>query len=173
MKVIYVHHAMRDKGNPPTQEDGITELGYKDAEVVGQILAEDQAKGVGIKAIYSSTFFRCLETARIINKIIQVPVLEEDRFNEFGSVHYAVKGLSDPNSKETWVQCQERIRSAIKDIVYKYDGDDAVVCVTSGVNIAPFISLAYGMPSREDVPFLNIPSCSPIIFDINKNMFEV
>ena len=40
MKIIYVHHAQRDKGNSSTQEDGITELGIKDAEIVAEILCK-------------------------------------------------------------------------------------------------------------------------------------
>ena len=40
MKIIYVHHAQRDKGNSSTQEDGITELGIKDAEIVAEILSK-------------------------------------------------------------------------------------------------------------------------------------
>lgn len=38
MKIIYVHHALREKGNPPTQNDNIHPLGYKDAEIVAELL---------------------------------------------------------------------------------------------------------------------------------------
>ena len=37
MKIFYVHHALRDMGNPPTQEDGLKELGIKDANIVADI----------------------------------------------------------------------------------------------------------------------------------------
>ena len=69
MKIIYVNHAQRDKGNSSTQEDGITELGIKDAEIVAEILCKLNEKQK-ITAIYSSPFFRCMETSRIINLAI-------------------------------------------------------------------------------------------------------
>jgi broad specificity phosphatase PhoE len=68
-------------------------------------------------------------------------------------------------------ECQKRIREAIKDIVFKYDDNDAVICVTSGVNITAFISLAFKIQPSEDFPFPWVPSCSPIAFDIDKSCF--
>ncbi len=163
---------MRDKGNPPTQDDGITELGRRDAGIVAELLQDAAKKDIKIKAIYTSNFYRCKETAKLVNKFIDVPVYEDNRLNEYGSVHKAVKGQKDDNAKETWIECQDRVRAAIKDIVNKYNDHDAVICVTSGVNIASFISLAYGLPSDENAPLIWVPSCSPIIFNIDKNKFE-
>lgn len=34
MDILYVHHGNRLKGNSPTQDDDLTELGYKDCEFV-------------------------------------------------------------------------------------------------------------------------------------------
>ena len=34
MKVIYCHHAHRNKSNPPSQNDDITKIGEKDADIV-------------------------------------------------------------------------------------------------------------------------------------------
>ena len=95
------------------------------------------------------------------------------RFNEFIAVHYAVKGVKGMEATETWAECQTRIQDAIKDIVNKYDEGnkkDAVICVTSGVNITGFINLAYGLSASEDKPFPMVPSCSPIGFEITKEM---
>ena len=81
MKIIYVHHAQRDKGNSSTQEDGITELGIKDAEIVAEILCKRNEKQK-ITAIYSSPFFRCMETSRIINlKIMFQFFMSQDSMN--------------------------------------------------------------------------------------------
>ena len=38
MKIIYLHHANRARGNPSTQADGITELGEKDAKLTAELL---------------------------------------------------------------------------------------------------------------------------------------
>ena len=40
MKIFYIHHALRDIGNPPTQEDGLKELGIKDANIVADIFED-------------------------------------------------------------------------------------------------------------------------------------
>lgn len=170
MRIIYVHHALRRMGDPPSQDDNIELLGEKDAEIVAELLKILSTKS-NFKAIYTSPFYRCAKTAEIINKYIQVPVFEEPRFNEFKSVFKVLKGDETLAKEETWLDCQMRIREAIKDIVNKYDEKDTVVCVTSGVNITAFISLAFKIKPSNDLPFPMVPSCSPIGFDIDKSCF--
>ena len=65
MKILYVHHGNRKLGNPPTQNDDLTEIGYKDCELVAELLNNKRVKD-NIKAIYTSNFFRCKKTAEII-----------------------------------------------------------------------------------------------------------
>ena len=161
MKIIYVHHGLRNRGNPPSDNDGLLDLGKKDAENVAEFLLIAKSKGQNIKAIYTSPYRRCKETADIINKHLQVEIIDEPRFNEFQG---AVSG-------ETWVECLERIQSGIYDIVKNYEESDTVVCVTSGVNISAFISLAYKIPISEKIPFPAVPSCSPIGFEIDEKCF--
>jgi len=170
MKIIYVHHALRQVGNPPTQDDKLQPLGIKDAKITAKLL-KNMSKKSNIKAIYTSPYFRCAKTAEIINKYLQVPIIEELRLNEFQNVFEAVEGGKPVVKKESWLQCQTRIREAIKDIVDKFDDNDAVVCVTSGVNITAFISLAFKLKPNESFPLPWVPSCSPIAFDINKSCF--
>lgn len=170
MKIIYVHHALRNKGNPPSQDDDIQPLGVKDAEIVAEIL-KLMSQNLNFKAIYTSPYFRCAKTAEIINKHTNVPIFEEPRFNEFNNVFNIIKNGKQSLKKESWLDCQRRIRDAIKDIVYKYEENDTVVCVTSGVNIAAFISLAFKIKPNKNLPFPMVPSCSPIGFDIDKSCF--
>lgn len=157
MKIIYVHHGNRKKGNPSTQDDGLTEIGYKDCEVVSELLNDEKLKK-NLKVIYTSPFFRCRKTAEIINKHINIDIINDDRLNEFGSI-----------DDEDWGQCQERIISLIDEIIDKYNDNDVVICVTSGVNIAGFIVKSFGLCPSLDTPFLGIPSCSPIVFDYKKD----
>ena len=171
MKIFYVHHALRDKGNPPNQEDGLKELGRIDADLVGQIFAEGK-KHFKISAIYSSPYYRCIETARIINKHLNVPIVEDERLNEYCGVHKAVNGESVEGETETWKDCQNRIQECLKDIINTHDESDMVLCVTSGVNITAFINVAYGLNSSDKRPFPWVPSCSPVGFEINKSHFE-
>lgn len=152
MKIIYCHHAERDKKG--SQLDGITRHGKKDAKLVGKMIAKHQK----VKAIYTSPYFRCKETARIINRSLGVPIIEDDRFNEFVG----------RDKKETWTDLQKRIIEALKDIIAKYNDEDTILCVTSGVNIAGFIDLQLGLQPSEDMAFLGVISCSPIIFQYKK-----
>ncbi len=171
MKVFYVHHALRNVGNQPSPEDGLKALGVKDAKNTAKLF-EDAFKKIKFKAIYTSPFFRCTETAKLINKYIKLPIIEDARFNEFFDVHYAVKHPLLPTKKESWEQCQTRIIEALEDIVNKYDDDDAVICVTSGVNITAFVCVAFGILPSNSNPFPLVPSCSPMGFDINKDSFK-
>ena len=154
MNIVYCHHAQR--AYTGSQDDDITDLGKKDAELVGEFMK----RMPNIKAIYTSTYFRCKETARIINKSLNVPIIEEDRFNEFVS----------KENKETWVDLQKRVIAGIKDIVNKYNDEDSIICVTSGVNIAGFLDWNLGLEPSENMPFLGVISCSPIIFKYNKKL---
>lgn len=160
MNIIYCHHALRDiKGNP-TQEDDITLLGEEDAKLVAKVL-ELGAKKEKFKAIYTSNFFRCEKTANIINKHLNLPIIKDFRLNEFGSI-----------KNETWIDLQNRVREVIKEIVFKFNDDETVVCVTSGVNVVAFMSLVFGLKPDEKAPFIGVPSCSPMIFKITKDMFN-
>ena len=170
MKIIYVHHALRQVGNPPSQDDKIQPLGLQDAEIVAELMKK-MSEYSNIKAIYTSPYFRCAKTAEIINKHINVPIYEDPRFNEFNKVFDIIEGNKTITKTESWIDCQIRIREAIKDIVFKYDDNDTVICVTSGVNITAFISLAFKIQPSENLPFPMVPSCSPIGFDIDKDCF--
>ena len=141
-------------GNPPTQDDDMSPVGYKDCELVAELFAG--AKGQ-VKAIYTSPFFRCKKTAEIINKNLNVEIIEDDRLNEFESA-----------TGESWVDLQNRVDACIEDILAKYDDKDMVICVTSGVNISAFINKAYNLPASESAPFLGVPNCCPIIFNYHK-----
>ena len=110
-----------------------------------------------VKAIYTASHFRCKKTAEIINQTFNVSLFEDNRLNEFGD-----------NPKETWLSAQARITNCINNIIEKFDENNAVICVTSGVNVAAFISKAYDIEASEKTPFLGIPSCSPIIFGYQK-----
>jgi len=154
MKIIYVHHAERDiDKNVEWQEHDITDNGVKQAEMLAEIINED----LNIKAIYTSPFKRCLKTAQIINKNINVEIIKEERFNEW-------------NYDKTEAQSEflKRNIEAINDICSKYNDDDAVICVSSGVNITAFILKCYGIMPTDDVPISQAVLCSPVVFNIKK-----
>jgi len=158
MKIIYIHHGHRKIGNPPSKDDDLSKLGIKDAKMVSKLLKLIYIKDKNnLTAIYTSNFYRCIKTAKLINKYIKLPIIEEERLNE----HKA-------NLNETWLDTQKRILAVINEICDKYKNDEIVICVTSGVNIAPFICKQFNIELTENTPYIGVPCCSPIIFDYNK-----
>ncbi len=155
MKIIYVHHAERDIGPNHTdpilrQKEDITKLGVEQAELLSKRMSNTK-----ITAIVTSPYLRCKHTAEIINKYHNLPIVEDERFNE--SEYHEEK-----------VHLLKRNMEAIDDIVKKYDDDDLVVCLTSGVNISAFICYFYGIKPSNDVPWTQAADISPINFIINK-----
>ena len=174
MKIFYIHHAIRAKANPPTQEDGITRLGRKDAKICAKMFKKLQEK-FNICAIVTSPFYRCLETARIINKQLKVDLFLDERLNELNGLLPKKDKDIKLASKEPWIHCQRRITDAIKDIVEKYDNGEpntTVLVVTSGVNLTAFINIAYGLSASNERPYPIVIGCSPICFDITKEMIK-
>ena len=154
MKIVYVHHGERRFGNPPTQDDDLTEFGYKNYKLVANLLKPIKDK---VKAIYSSQFFRCTKTAEIINKNLGLKICLDSRLDEFGS-----------SKGETWVNFQNKVTTLLDEIVEKYSDDDYVVCVTSGANIWAFMYKAFNIEPSETTSRIGVPSCSPIVFDYKK-----
>ena len=154
MKVVYVHHANRQKGNPPSQKDGLTEVGLKDCEVTRELLNEAN-KEYKICKIYTSEYFRCTKTCELINKDIKAPVVVDSRLNEKGK-------------EENWVDTQIRLHEFLDEIVEKHKEDDTVVCVTSGINLGAFVAKSLKLKPARNFPMYGVPSCSPIMFEYKK-----
>lgn len=156
MKIIYMHHAERDKssdsewGSFERTFDDITEIGKKQAELLAQSLKKEK-----ISAIISSPYLRCMNTAKIINKYHNLDIKEDSRFNEIQ------KG-------EEWLSLLNRNIEAIDEIVKTYSDDDVILCVTSGVNISAFICYFYNIEPSNDVPWSQARDISPVIFNIKK-----
>ena len=155
MRIIYMHHAEREIG--PNHDDpklrqleDITELGAQIAELISERL-----KDLKITAIVTSPYLRCKHTSEIINKYHNVPIIEDERFNE-------------SNKDEEWEHLLKRNMDAIDDIVKKYDDDDIIVCMTSGVNLSAFICYFYNIQPSNAVPFSQAGDISPVNFAIGK-----
>ena len=153
MKIIYLHHGERNFGNPPTQDDDLTENGYQDCKLVANLVKPIKNK---VKAIYSSKYFRCTKTAEIINKNLDVNIYLDSRLDEFGS-----------RKGESFVDFQNQVINLLDELVAKYNNDDYVICVTSGANLGAFICKAYNI-QPSDQAYIGVPSCSSIVFDYKK-----
>lgn len=150
MKIIYCHHAERavDKNKLRSQEDDITDNGFKDAQLVAEMLSNQK-----IDAIYTSNFYRCRKTAQIINSEINAPIFEEERFNEVGSVE-----------GEDWKDCLTRNIDALNDIMLKYNDDATILCVASGVNLSAFVCWNLNIKPTRELPFMGATNIAPIVF---------
>ena len=156
MKIVYMHHAERDKssdaewGSFERTFDDITEIGKKQAELLAQRLKNEK-----ISAIVSSPYLRCMHTAEIINKYHNLEIKEDSRFNEI-------------QKDEEWISLLKRNMEAIDEIVKSHSDDETILCVTSGVNISAFICYTYNIVPSNDVPWSQACDISPVIFDIKK-----
>ena len=157
MNVIYMHHAERNRTNTVSelkQFDDITEDGIKEASYI-----REKFKNRNIKAIITSPYLRCKHTAEIINEYHNAPIISDERFNELK------KG-------EEWGSFLERNMNALNDIVNKYDDNDTIICITSGVNITAFMCYFYGVKPTNDIPWSQACNISPIIFTKGKAMLD-
>ena len=156
MKIIYMHHAERDKssdaewGSFERTFDDITEIGKKQAELLAQRLKNEK-----ISAIVSSPYLRCMHTAEIINKYHNLEIKEDSRFNEI-------------QKDEEWISLLKRNMEVIDEIVKSHSDDEVILCVTSGVNISAFICYTYNIVPSNDVPWSQACDISPVIFNIKK-----
>ena len=159
MKIIYMHHAERNIGkdhlNPELRQlEDITDIGIQEAELLSKRL-ENQ----NITAIVTSPYLRCKHTAEIINKYHNVPIIEDERFNEM-------------NRGEEWKSLLSRNMAAIDDIVNSYNEEDTIICITSGVNFSAFVCYFYGIEPSNSVPWSQAVDISPINFTIGKKMLD-
>lgn len=155
MKIVYLHHAERAIGENHLdpilrQEEDITELGIEEAKLIGKQLGKKQ-----VTAIYTSPYLRCRHTAEIINEYQNVEIIDEPRFNE-------------KEYGESWESLLKRNCDALDDIVNKYNDDDIILCVTSGVNLSAFVCYFYGIEPSNDVPWCQGTTISPVNFMYGK-----
>lgn len=148
MKILYVHHAERDRLNKniERQFQDITKNGITEAELLANKL-----KNFNITAIYTSPYLRCIHTAEIINKYNKVPIYEENRFNEM-------------ENSESWKEFQIRNMKAIDDIIKKHNDNDFIICVTSGVNLSAFIHYFTKLEPSNNNPLIQGITISPVLF---------
>src|SRR5574344_1068856 len=147
MKIIYIHHAERNRDkNIPRQEQDITDDGIIEAKLIGKKLSQ-----LKIKAIYSSSYKRCIHTSQIINENIKAPIIEK-------------KFLDEMKNGETWEQVQIRTSNGLADIIKDNNEDDIIVCVTSGVNLSGFIYYFTKIKPNNNNPWIQAIMCSPVLF---------
>lgn len=152
MRIVYIHHAHRDMSKGKTQENSITDYGAKEAAILGEVLRE-----VKVKTIYSGDYIRYNQTVELINKYIKVPVVVDSRLNEW---------VGGTESKES---LKNRTHEFLKEIISKYDDEDMVLCVTSGVNLSEFVTFFYKAKPIKGFQFMQAAGICPIVFEYQRD----
>ena len=98
-----------------------------------------------------------MHTASIINEYLNVPIIEDPRFNEADS-------KEDMSIGTLW----QRTIDGIQDIVDKYEDNDDILVVTSGVNLTGFICYFYNIDPKSHPDIAQGTFCSPVNFIINE-----
>lgn len=150
MKILYVHHADRDRSNKTVdrQEQDITENGIKESQLLAEKLKQ---LNINITAIYTSPYLRCKHTAEIINKYHQAPIYEEPLFNEM-------------HISETWKEFSLRNMQGIDNIIKNHKPDDFIICVSSGVNLSPFIYYFNNIEPNNNSSKIQALTTTPVLF---------
>ena len=161
MRIIYMHHAERDIGpdhddSVLAQEEDITEIGIKECELLGNEF-NINTNNYNIKAIYTSPYKRCVHTATIFNKYLNVDIIEDDRLNECA-------GKDEIRSGDLY----KRIMASIDDIVKNYNNEDDILVITSGINLTGFICYFYNIDPTSNPPIAQGTFCSPVNFIVEK-----
>lgn len=154
MKILYVHHAQRDILNKlvDRQEQDITENGIKEAN----LLADQLNKlNINITAIYTSPYLRCKHTAEIINKYHNVPIYDEPLFNEM-------------HISETWKEFSLRNMQGIDKVIKQHKQNDFIICVSSGVNLSPFIYYFNNIEPTNNSPKMQALTTTPVLFSTDQ-----
>ena len=149
MKVVYLHHAERDLNHVDSNDfskDIITKDGIKEAKIVGKLLSKNE-----FTCIYTSPYTRCVETAKIINEFLHVPIYEMEEINEWQ------KG----ENKTSFIK---RNIKGIKKIVEKHNPNDSVICITSGVNLTAFVCYFYHVKISNNLTLVQGATMSPVNF---------
>ena len=157
MQILYVHHADRDRSNKfiDRKLQDITENGIQDANLLAEKLKE---LNINISAIYTAPYLRCIHTAKIINKYHQSEIIKEPKFNEM-------------NNSETWQEFSLRNMKGIDNIIKKHNENDFIICVSSGVNLSPFIYYFNNITPTNNSPRIQALTTSPVLFSTNNKVF--
>ena len=88
--VIFVRHA--EKATLPTEDPGLSEAGQRRAaELARQLVDADVVPGVGVDAVYSTSYRRSVETAKPVADALDLPVLMYDASDTAAIIEAIVK----------------------------------------------------------------------------------
>ncbi|MBE5940179.1 MAG: histidine phosphatase family protein [Lachnospiraceae bacterium] len=192
VKIYLIRHG-RQESELCNVDVPLADAGRRQAELCGQRLKE-----YGIKRLYSSNLIRAVETAEIINELLNVPY---KRFDELEEMNFGfLTGLTDAQIKEQFGEfiaerkemtsdlkfpggeCGQdvfdRAFPVIRDIAKEADSDnvESVAIVTHGGVIRSVLAGILGCGFENKLVFSrDLENCSltQIDYDENKDRFYI
>lgn len=122
MIVYIIRHADRLKDGNRTPESPLSQKGIRQAKMVAKRVTK-----LGIDVIYSSTYERAHETARVIAKELDKPIELWDRLVEANS------------DIETFEQLNQRTEEVLKHLI-SHHGGQTVLCVSHASMIEKIVA---------------------------------
>ncbi|MBI1885761.1 MAG: histidine phosphatase family protein [Chloroflexi bacterium] len=166
------HGAIEWTGLIGAADDGLSELGRRQAEALGRRLA-----GEGVVALYSSPLRRALETAEIVARHVGLEVRVEPRLREWHAGEWEGQPEGEMRAKhpehwepfrppggETEAELRRRVVAATDDIIAAHPEGDVLI-MSHGGAIGSFIRHTLGLAFHpRHIPF-TIDHCSLTVVD--------
>jgi len=148
MKIVYLHHAHRDRSGGTAQSNPLSKHGEREAKIVGDVV-----KNIPVKTIYMGEYLRYAQTAEHVNRHTDAPIKIDARLNEFDGDKDAFRA---------------RTHAFLRDIIDAHENDDVVFCITSGVNLNEFLTFFMNCKPKDGFQYVQAAGVCPIIFEYRK-----
>ena len=152
---------------------GLTELGHKQAEELGQKILKE---GIKIDEILYSPLSRAADTAKHIGKVTGIPMREEIRLKEqnFGKYESTARDgeefakakmnfVYDFDGGETMLHLCQRIYNLIDDI--KNDSEDKVYLLVAHNGISRVVNSYFHDMTNEEYAAFGIKNCEILKYE--------
>lgn len=174
MRVLLIRHA-ESEGNAAQRAQGwndepLTDLGREQAEALAKRLQD----GYNICAVYASSLARARQTAEIIAGRLGLPVTCDDRLKEYDcgvvtGLRFEEIAVQYPDIARRWAEdswrvpipgeegvevFQQRVVSAMSDIVARHKEEDTVVVVGHGGTWSVYLAHLLGLDYRRRQPWV-------------------
>lgn len=186
-RLIFIRHGETHKNVAKvlhgTKDDAsLNEVGRRQAEISAKVLAE-----MNIGVIYSSTELRAKETAQIIGKVCNSPIVYIDNFRErnwgifeghpwsdvikvLGPLTLEERFRYKPEGGESWQEVEERLILEVESILKENRGKNIAI-VTHGGTIRTLIPYLLGT-SRDESFKYDPQHLSFTVFDFENGKYK-
>lgn len=174
MRILLIRHA-ESEGNAAQRVQGwndepLTDLGREQAEALAKRLQD----GYNICAVYASSLARARQTAEIIAGRLGLPVTCDDRLKEYDcgvvtGLRFEEVAVQYPDIARRWAEdswrvpipgeegvevFQQRVVSAMNDIIARHQEEDTVSVVAHGGTWSVYLAHLLGLDYRRRQPWV-------------------